>query len=102
MYGDDLQDADDASGHADELQIRRRHDEKRRVVLAQDRETSEYWGMPEAAVATGAVDRVLPLDEIAAALNPKLSESEHTTTAAASASKRSALYKFDFPEPLAP
>ncbi len=38
------------------------------TVLAQDEETSEIYGMPLAAVATGAVDRVLPLGEIAAAL----------------------------------
>jgi two-component system, chemotaxis family, protein-glutamate methylesterase/glutaminase len=38
------------------------------TVLAQNSETSEHSGMPEAAVATGAVDRVLPLGEIAAAL----------------------------------
>jgi two-component system chemotaxis response regulator CheB len=34
------------------------------TVIAQDPETAEFKGMPEAAVATGAVDFVLPLDEI--------------------------------------
>ena len=38
------------------------------TVLAQSAETSEHRGMPEAAVATGAVDRVLPLGQIAAAI----------------------------------
>jgi two-component system, chemotaxis family, protein-glutamate methylesterase/glutaminase len=38
------------------------------TVLAQSVETSEHSGMPEAAVATGAVDSVLPLTEIAAAI----------------------------------
>jgi len=35
------------------------------LVLAQDQETSEYFGMPGAAIAGGGVDRVLPLDRIA-------------------------------------
>ncbi len=38
------------------------------VVLAQDAATSDEGAMPAAAVATGAVDQVLPLGEIAAAL----------------------------------
>jgi two-component system chemotaxis response regulator CheB len=38
------------------------------TVLCQDEESSEFFGMPGAAVATGSVDFVLPLDEIAAAL----------------------------------
>jgi two-component system chemotaxis response regulator CheB len=37
-------------------------------VIAQDRETADYFGMPGAAVEEGAVDRVLPLGEIAAAV----------------------------------
>jgi two-component system chemotaxis response regulator CheB len=37
-------------------------------VFAQDEATSEYFGMPSAAIAAGAVDRVLALDEIAPAL----------------------------------
>jgi two-component system chemotaxis response regulator CheB len=36
------------------------------IVLAQDEATAEYFGMPAAAIARGAVDRVLALDEIAA------------------------------------
>jgi two-component system chemotaxis response regulator CheB len=38
------------------------------TVLAQDQGSSEFFGMPRAAIATGAVDFVLPLEEIAAAL----------------------------------
>ncbi|WP_372347251.1 chemotaxis protein CheB [Streptomyces sp. KL116D] len=34
------------------------------TVIAQDPETAEFSGMPEAAVGTGAVDFVLPLEEI--------------------------------------
>ncbi|MFD9880394.1 chemotaxis protein CheB [Streptomyces alboflavus] len=36
------------------------------TVIAQDPRTAEFSGMPEAAVGTGAVDFVLPLEEIAA------------------------------------
>lgn len=35
------------------------------TVIAQDPESAEFKGMPEAAVGTGAVDFVLPLSEIA-------------------------------------
>lgn len=38
------------------------------TVIAQDPETAEFKGMPEAAVRTGAVDFVLPLEEIAAVI----------------------------------
>jgi two-component system chemotaxis response regulator CheB len=37
-------------------------------VIAQDKATSKVWGMPAAAIATGCVDWVLPLDEISTAL----------------------------------
>jgi two-component system chemotaxis response regulator CheB len=37
-------------------------------VIAQDERTSEFFGMPDAAIRTGVVDLVLPLDEIAAAM----------------------------------
>jgi two-component system, chemotaxis family, protein-glutamate methylesterase/glutaminase len=40
----------------------------RGTVIAQDEETSEFFGMPRAAIATGYVDFVLPLDEIGPAL----------------------------------
>lgn len=38
------------------------------MVIAQDEATSEIFGMPKAAVATGSVDLVLPLDQIAPCL----------------------------------
>jgi two-component system chemotaxis response regulator CheB len=38
------------------------------IVIVQDEESSEFFGMPGAAVQTGCVDFVLPLDEIATAL----------------------------------
>ena len=38
------------------------------VVIAQDEGSSQYFGMPAAAIGTGSVDRVLPLQDIAAAL----------------------------------
>ncbi len=38
------------------------------TVIAQDKETAEFFGMPSAAIKTGAVDFILPLAEIAPAL----------------------------------
>ncbi|TMD43747.1 MAG: chemotaxis protein CheB [Chloroflexi bacterium] len=38
------------------------------TVIAQDKESAEFSGMPAAAINTGNVDFVLPLDEIAPAL----------------------------------
>jgi two-component system chemotaxis response regulator CheB len=38
------------------------------TVIAQDEATSEFFAMPNAAIHTGAVDHVLPLDAIAPAL----------------------------------
>ena len=37
-------------------------------VIVQNEATSEYFGMPGAAIATGAVEVALPLDDIAAAV----------------------------------
>lgn len=37
-------------------------------VLAQNEATSEFFGMPGAAIATGVVDRILPLNSIGPAL----------------------------------
>src|SRR5919109_4978882 len=38
------------------------------TVVAQNRDTSEFFGMPAAAINTGSADFVLPLGEIASAL----------------------------------
>lgn len=38
------------------------------TVIVQDEKTSQFWSMPSAAIQTGHVDFVLPLDEIASAL----------------------------------
>lgn len=38
-------------------------------ILAQDEATSTVFGMPKAAIATGCVDEVLPLAQVAASLN---------------------------------
>jgi two-component system chemotaxis response regulator CheB len=38
------------------------------TVIVQDEKTSEFFGMPGAAIHTGNVDFILPLDEIASAL----------------------------------
>ena len=38
------------------------------VVIAQDAATADHFGMPRAAIETGAVEYVLPLDEIGPAL----------------------------------
>lgn len=38
------------------------------TVLAQDQATAEFFGMPSAAIQSGSVDRILPLDEIPAVL----------------------------------
>ena len=38
------------------------------IVIAQDRATSERFEMPGSAIASGAVDQVLPLEDIAPAL----------------------------------
>ena len=38
------------------------------TVIAQDQQSSEFYGMPSAAIQTGAVDFVLPLEEIPSAI----------------------------------
>ena len=42
------------------------------LVLAQDEETSVIFGMPSEAIRTGAVHHVLPLEQIAAAVNRRM------------------------------
>ena len=37
-------------------------------TIAQDEKSSVVWGMPGASVALGAVDRILPIDQIAEGL----------------------------------
>jgi two-component system, chemotaxis family, protein-glutamate methylesterase/glutaminase len=44
------------------------------TVIAQDEESSEFFGMPSAAIATGGVDFILSLDEIAPALEKLVRE----------------------------
>jgi two-component system, chemotaxis family, protein-glutamate methylesterase/glutaminase len=43
-------------------------------VVAQDEATSMIFGMPSEAIKAGAVDEVLPLDEIAAAIEKRLAK----------------------------
>lgn len=43
------------------------------VVIVQDELSSEFFGMPGAAIDTGDVDLILPLEEIAAALTRLIS-----------------------------
>jgi two-component system chemotaxis response regulator CheB len=38
------------------------------TVIAQDEATAEFFGMPNAAIQSGSVDFILPLDEIPTAL----------------------------------
>jgi two-component system, chemotaxis family, protein-glutamate methylesterase/glutaminase len=44
------------------------------AVIAQDEATSDFFGMPGAAIEAGAVDFVLPLDQIAEALTSLVTE----------------------------
>ena len=46
------------------------------VVIAQDKDSSEFFGMPGAAIETGNVDFVLPLPEISSALRTLVMGSE--------------------------
>jgi two-component system chemotaxis response regulator CheB len=45
------------------------------TVIAQDEETSDFFGMPGAAIEAGAVDFVLPLGQISDALTSLVAES---------------------------
>src|SRR2546427_1737216 len=46
------------------------------TVMVQDEKTSEFFGMPGAALQTGSVDFVLPLEEISSALVSLISSKE--------------------------
>jgi len=48
------------------------------TVIAQDEATAEFFGMPGAAIRSGSVDFVLPLDEIAMALVTLVMKGEAT------------------------
>lgn len=48
------------------------------LVFAQDADEADHSGMPEAVIATGSVDRVLPLDGLAAALTETVEASGTT------------------------
>ncbi|GAA1365768.1 chemotaxis protein CheB [Streptomyces beijiangensis] len=48
------------------------------TVIAQEPLTAEFKGMPQAAVATGAVDFVLPLEDIAAAIRGLVDNKRHS------------------------
>lgn len=43
--------------------------EKSGTTIAQDEKTSEHFGMPQSAIATGSVDFILPLQDIASAIS---------------------------------
>jgi two-component system chemotaxis response regulator CheB len=39
------------------------------LVIAQDEASSDVWSMPASAIRTGAVDYILPIDEIGPAID---------------------------------
>jgi two-component system chemotaxis response regulator CheB len=51
------------------------------VVIAQDRGTAMHFGMPAAAIETGCVDLVLPIEDIGTALGNILDRSLHPSSA---------------------
>ncbi len=46
------------------------------TVIAEDEQSSEFFGMPQAAIQTGFVDFVLPLSEISSALKSLVASGE--------------------------
>jgi chemotaxis response regulator CheB len=58
-----------SGANSDGSQGLRRIKEQGGMTLVQDPGTAERREMPEAAIATGGVDRVLPIEDIAAVLN---------------------------------
>jgi two-component system chemotaxis response regulator CheB len=53
------------------------------MVIAQDQATSQTFGMPGSAIATGAVDYILPLDQIAPALRAMVGDGAASKAVAA-------------------
>lgn len=53
--------------------------EKGGLVIAQDQETSQVFGMPSAAINTGCVDWILPINEIPKALMELVSQGKLST-----------------------
>jgi chemotaxis response regulator CheB len=51
------------------------------AVIAQSSESADHFGMPGSAIATGAVDYVLPVEEIAATLTRLVGGSERPPAA---------------------
>jgi two-component system chemotaxis response regulator CheB len=49
-------------------------------VIAESEETAVIFGMPQRAIRTGLVDAVLPLSEIAPAIQSGMGDSESETT----------------------
>jgi two-component system, chemotaxis family, protein-glutamate methylesterase/glutaminase len=47
------------------------------IVIAQSEQSAEFFGMPGAAIATGAVDFVLPLEKIPSTLVSLVKETQH-------------------------
>ncbi len=54
------------------------------LVLAQDESTSVIFGMPAEAIKTGAVEQVLPLQQIAAAISRRVAGHRSASRGAAS------------------
>ena len=52
-------------------------------VIAQDKATSQHFAMPRAAIETGAVDFILPIDQIAAKIIELIGERTQPTPVAA-------------------
>jgi two-component system chemotaxis response regulator CheB len=50
-------------------------------VIAQDESTSTIFGMPAEAIKAGAVDEILPLGEISAAIERQVSKLSHLAVA---------------------
>ena len=73
----------------------RRIKEKGGIAIAQEPSEAEYDGMPRSAIATGMVDRILPVADIPAAIvemsraKPQLPDTEEHESAASQTERRS-------------